>query len=88
MKKIIVKWAATSPTALIQHAPGSGIRRVQMLPMGINIGIAVDGSASNDSSDMLAEVRQRCCCSGFATEAMRLPQKKRSRWEQSTGRRC
>jgi cytosine/adenosine deaminase-related metal-dependent hydrolase len=49
----------------IAHCPssnmrlGSGICRVhEMLPMGINIGIAVDGSASNDSSDMLAEVRQ------------------------------
>jgi len=38
---------------------GSGICRVnEMLPMGINVAIAVDGSASNDSSDMLAEVRQ------------------------------
>ncbi|WP_320130618.1 amidohydrolase family protein [uncultured Sphaerochaeta sp.] len=48
----------------IAHCPssnmrlGSGICRVaEMLPMGINVGIAVDGSASNDSSDMLAEVR-------------------------------
>ncbi len=49
----------------IAHCPssnmrlGSGICRVkEMLEMGINVGIAVDGSASNDSSDMLAEVRQ------------------------------
>ena len=49
----------------IAHCPssnmrlGSGICRVnEMLPMGINVAIAVDGSASNDSSDMLAEVRQ------------------------------
>ena len=28
-----------------------------MLNLGINVGIAVDGSASNDSSDMLAEMR-------------------------------
>jgi cytosine/adenosine deaminase-related metal-dependent hydrolase len=48
----------------IAHCPssnmrlGSGICRVhEMLPMGINVGIAVDGSASNDSSDMLAELR-------------------------------
>lgn len=48
----------------IAHCPssnmrlGSGICRVQeMLGMGINVGVAVDGSASNDSSDMLAEVR-------------------------------
>ena len=50
--------------AHIAHCPssnmrlGSGICRVQeMLDMGINVGIAVDGSASNDSSDMLGEVR-------------------------------
>ena len=49
----------------IAHCPssnmrlGSGICRVkEMLDMGINVAVAVDGSASNDSSDMLAEVRQ------------------------------
>ena len=37
----------------------SGICRVrEMIDMGINVSLAVDGSASNDSSDMLAEVRQ------------------------------
>jgi 8-oxoguanine deaminase len=48
----------------IAHCPasnmrlGSGICRVaEMLPKGINVGLAVDGSASNDSSDMLGEVR-------------------------------
>ncbi len=48
----------------IAHCPssnmrlGSGICRVkEMLERGINVGIAVDGSASNDSSDMLGEVR-------------------------------
>jgi cytosine/adenosine deaminase-related metal-dependent hydrolase len=50
--------------AHIAHCPssnmrlGSGICRVtEMLGMGINVGIAVDGSASNDSSDMLGEIR-------------------------------
>jgi cytosine/adenosine deaminase-related metal-dependent hydrolase len=48
----------------IAHCPssnmrlGSGICRVkEMLELGINVGIGVDGSASNDSSDMLGEVR-------------------------------
>lgn len=50
--------------AHIAHCPssnmrlGSGICRTkEMLGLGINVGIAVDGSASNDSSDMLAEMR-------------------------------
>jgi len=49
----------------IAHCPssnmrlGSGICRVtEMLPAGINVGLAVDGSASNDTSDMLGEMRQ------------------------------
>jgi cytosine/adenosine deaminase-related metal-dependent hydrolase len=48
----------------IAHCPssnmrlGSGICRVtEMLPTNINVGLAVDGSASNDSSDMLGEIR-------------------------------
>jgi len=48
----------------IAHCPssnmrlGSGICRVaEMMERNINVGIGVDGSASNDSSDMLGEVR-------------------------------
>jgi len=48
----------------IAHCPtsnmrlGSGICRVkEMRELGINVGLAVDGAASNDSSDMLGEVR-------------------------------
>lgn len=48
----------------IAHCPtsnmrlGSGICRVrEMLQRGINVALAVDGSASNDSSDMLGEIR-------------------------------
>lgn len=48
----------------IAHCPtsnmrlGSGICRVkEMRDMGINVALAVDGAASNDSSDMLGEMR-------------------------------
>jgi 8-oxoguanine deaminase len=48
----------------IAHCPtsnmrlGSGVCRVRdMLDLGINVSLAVDGSASNDSSDFLGEIR-------------------------------
>ena len=48
----------------VAHCPssnmrlGSGIARVpEMLRMGIPVGLAVDGSASNDTSDMIGELR-------------------------------
>jgi 8-oxoguanine deaminase len=48
----------------IAHCPtsnmrlGSGICKIkEMLSMGINVALAVDGSASNDSSDFLGEMR-------------------------------
>jgi cytosine/adenosine deaminase-related metal-dependent hydrolase len=48
----------------VAHCPssnmrlGSGIARVKdMLARGINVGLAVDGSASNDTSDYLGEMR-------------------------------
>jgi cytosine/adenosine deaminase-related metal-dependent hydrolase len=58
-----LKMLAETGTA-VAHCPssnmrlGSGIARVkEMLDMGINVGLAVDGSASNDSSDYLGEMR-------------------------------
>ncbi len=58
-----LRMLARTQTA-VSHCPssnmrlGSGICRVkEMRELGIPVGLAVDGSASNDTSDMLGEVR-------------------------------
>lgn len=59
-----LKLLATTGTG-VAHCPasnmrlGSGIARIpEMLKLGIPVGLAVDGSASNDSSDVVGEMRQ------------------------------
>lgn len=59
----------------ISHCPtsnmrlGSGIARVkEMQSAGVKVGLAVDGSASNDSSNMLAEIRNAVLLSRLRDE--------------------
>jgi cytosine/adenosine deaminase-related metal-dependent hydrolase len=60
----------------ISHCPtsnmrlGSGIARIkEMRSAGVKVGLAVDGSASNDSSNMLAEIRNAVLLSRLRDES-------------------
>ena len=64
----------------VAHCPssnmrlGSGIARIsKMLELGVKVSLAVDGSASNDASDFLGEMRQMLLLSrvGFGASSMK-----------------
>ncbi|MFC1619212.1 8-oxoguanine deaminase [Candidatus Neomarinimicrobiota bacterium] len=66
-----------SARAGISHCPtsnmrlGSGIARIkEMRSAGVKVGLAVDGSASNDSSNMLAEIRNAVLLSRLRDESV------------------
>lgn len=75
-----IKRAAETGTC-VSHCPASNMMLAsghapipEMLEAGVNVGLGVDGSASNDSSDMLGEVRtcyllHRLCCGVDAMNA-------------------
>jgi cytosine/adenosine deaminase-related metal-dependent hydrolase len=65
------------------HCPVSNLRLasgicpvVPMLEAGVPIGLGVDGSASNDSSDFLAEVRQCMLVHRYASGVTAMPARK------------
>jgi cytosine/adenosine deaminase-related metal-dependent hydrolase len=75
----------------VAHCPtsnlrlGSGIARVpEMLDRGVPVGLAVDGSASNDGSNMLAEIRLACLVHRVGTHVESMPAR-RALWLATRG---
>ncbi len=75
----------------VAHCPtsnlrlGSGIARVpEMVERGVPVGLAVDGSASNDGSNMLAEIRLACQVHRVGTGVEAMPAR-RALWLATRG---
>ena len=67
---------------------GSGICRVrEMIDRGVNVAMGVDGSASNDTSDMLGEVRQALLLQRVAKGAKALSAREAWRMASENGAR-
>jgi cytosine/adenosine deaminase-related metal-dependent hydrolase len=86
-----VRLFAETGTA-VAHCPtsnfrlGSGLAPVRaMLEAGVAVGLGVDGSASNDSSNMLAEVRQALLAPRPALEPSRWPTAEDVLWMATRG---
>jgi cytosine/adenosine deaminase-related metal-dependent hydrolase len=76
----------------VAHCPssnfrlGSGIAPVRrMLEAGVPVGLGVDGSASNDTSNMMAEVRQALLAHRLGTDASRWITAEEALWMATRG---